>query len=256
MKYQYKHQSHLLFALLGPLLLLSTGCARKACFAWTAVEGACPSQAEAQSFFGTCTDIQSVDSAGEFGDDLCCYTVTKNDSDFVDCGFPEPPPDVSSGFVSSSVSVGPQPGFCDEVGVCQGNDNSCVSCAMNGACFIFVDICNSNFDCDEFLKCAGTCTANDTACLDDCRNQHPTGAKDLQQLVDCLFCQECPKSCFGTEPVVPSSCSPGMGGAGGMSGTGGMGGAGGMSGTGGMGGAGGMSGTGGMGGAGGAGGAP
>ena len=74
-----------LLALLSALLsaLLCAGCDKTACFEWSEAEGACPAQDEALQFFEepSChySEIQSVDSEGEFDDGACCYTVTEWD---------------------------------------------------------------------------------------------------------------------------------------------------------------------------------
>ncbi len=228
----------LLFAGAG----LVSGCSRKACFAWTAAEGACPSQIEASSFFGDCTDILSVDSEGTFSDDLCCYEVSKSSDEFA-CASPPGPPNPSTGFVSS-VATGPVPGACDPIGVCQtAAGDGCFDCALRTMCDIQLNLCVNSLECGEFSECSNNCPQGDAACVEKCRSSFPEGSKVFQELIDCVVCQECPGSCMMSDFVVPASCQPmnppGTGGAGGMSGAGG---AGGMSGAGG---AGGMSGTGG-----------
>jgi len=87
------------------LPLASSGCTDVACFEWTEAEGTCPMQGEAGVFFQDqfCggSDIDTVDSDGEFDDGACCYAVTKRDVDEFDPIFCEGPS------VGVSVGVGP-----------------------------------------------------------------------------------------------------------------------------------------------------
>ncbi|NUQ75849.1 MAG: hypothetical protein HUU21_20085, partial [Polyangiaceae bacterium] len=73
------------------LPLASSGCSEVACFEWTEAEGQCPAQEEAGAFFVEpfCgfSEIETVDSEGEFDDGACCYAVTKRDEgEFFGCG--------------------------------------------------------------------------------------------------------------------------------------------------------------------------
>jgi len=76
----------LLVSFLLSLPLTVAGCGQTACIVWSETEGACPTQAKALAFFvdpscpGT---ILSVDSDGTFGNDLCCYAVTKDETGFI-----------------------------------------------------------------------------------------------------------------------------------------------------------------------------
>jgi hypothetical protein len=57
-----------------------SGCVERACFHWTAAEGACPASFNAHEFFGECSDIKSVDSPGDYvSEGLCCYSISKTD---------------------------------------------------------------------------------------------------------------------------------------------------------------------------------
>ena len=74
-------------ALLAAVLALpagAAGCTKVACFQWTEIEGACPSQEEALAFFETqdCDAVvASIDSAPEYDGEFCCYEVTHADVD-------------------------------------------------------------------------------------------------------------------------------------------------------------------------------
>ncbi len=62
------------------LAVTAEGCADRACLEWRQqAEGACPRQADAQPFFGVCSDVKAVVSEPTFLADmggLCCYDVT------------------------------------------------------------------------------------------------------------------------------------------------------------------------------------
>ncbi|WP_281312250.1 hypothetical protein [Polyangium sp. y55x31] len=77
------------------LTVSSSGCGTdRACFYWTELEGACPSQGEALDFFqgDFCSStITSVDSEASFEGDTCCYDVTEDSSAFSTC-VPSPGP--------------------------------------------------------------------------------------------------------------------------------------------------------------------
>jgi hypothetical protein len=70
------------------LALGSAGCSKYGCFEWTEIEyedyGGCPSQEEAQAFFGNPScggEVESVDSEGEYDQGYCCYEITKVSGD-------------------------------------------------------------------------------------------------------------------------------------------------------------------------------
>ncbi|WP_438037113.1 hypothetical protein [Sorangium sp. So ce204] len=91
----------LFVALVAPALFLAgaAGCGKRACFHWTALEGACPSSDEARVFFenpGCVSSIDSIDSEGDFDGELCCYDVTTVDTGDEEC-FAQGPMSGSSG---------------------------------------------------------------------------------------------------------------------------------------------------------------
>lgn len=76
---------HIFFWSISLSVPLSTaGCSQTACFTWSKdVEGECPSQKKALSFLQDkrCPSfIDSVESEGDYSNNLCCYTVTEHDS--------------------------------------------------------------------------------------------------------------------------------------------------------------------------------
>ena len=103
----------LLAAAVLALPLTGGGCGRRACFTWSASEGACPAQSEALTFFSSpsCPGrITSVESAptNELDGGLCCYEVLGNEQvDESSCqGFGgSNSGGVSSGFGGSVTSV-------------------------------------------------------------------------------------------------------------------------------------------------------
>jgi hypothetical protein len=80
----------LLSAAVLALALGSAGCGKIGCFEMSEAEledfygGSCPSQEEAQAFFGDpgCGgEVESVDSEGEYDGGYCCYEITKVSAD-------------------------------------------------------------------------------------------------------------------------------------------------------------------------------
>src|SRR5262249_4222109 len=63
----------------------SAGCGQTmACFEWSQTKGECPAQDKAKAVFTSpmCAgNVASVDGPPQFQDDLCCYAVTKLDSE-------------------------------------------------------------------------------------------------------------------------------------------------------------------------------
>lgn len=163
--------------------LFGAGCADQACFEWTENEGACPSQAEALVFFQdpVCpefSDIQSVDSAGDYDEGACCYSVTKRDADNFDvlCGFDEGAvgTGATTGVGGSSSGGGfgggvPMPSGAGGAGGVGGSP-ACTRCAEALAggdtatlCPSSLELYNALFDC----SCTGACMM---ACANDCNS--------------------------------------------------------------------------------------
>lgn len=74
----------------------NAGCGKVGCFEYTEIEyeeagGTCPSQEEALAYFGgmDCdSEVESVDSEGEYDGYYCCYEITKRTNrDDISCGF-------------------------------------------------------------------------------------------------------------------------------------------------------------------------
>ncbi len=179
----------LLAAAVLALPLLTGGCGRRACFTWTAQEGACPAQSEALPFFsnprcpGKVTSIES-EPTSELDGELCCYEVVADENVAeVDCssggfgganssgGFGE-----SSAFAVSTVGAtggfdgGPPPPPCVNCGSalklgvfasppCNGGTatlvNDLLACACNGNCTAACggDLCGGSLPGPECFDC-------------------------------------------------------------------------------------------------------
>jgi hypothetical protein len=172
------------------LLLPLTGaaCGRTACFEWTPPEGACPSQEEAIIYFSdpSCPgSVRSVESEGSFDGQLCCYSVTHNDTTVVGQGC-----DVGvGGFGSgeggfgSAVAVGVG-GSSGEGGFGTGGGSSCVFCSdvlFNGQPFEIPLCPGSDVAFKELSGCA--CSACDVECNDNFCSGGPMSA-------DCEVCMQ------------------------------------------------------------------
>lgn len=273
---------------------LGAGCAEKACFQWSAVEGACPTREEAlpfmteSQFCGGGQEITSVESEGELVDGACCYEVTRSsgsDDEFGVCDVGSGPigsggvgsgqgaVGVSSVGVTTGATTGGGPTLCEPLAQeCSPDCDVPEGSPSNGACFVpgSFDQCNpiTSAECGVGLGLACDLIGSDFIC-------------QMSEAVAaaCDTCRELPGSC-GPGKVCSggvclkycceeSDCGPsgacklfahGFGHFGVcVEDTGGSGGTGGMGGAGGRGGAGGMGGAGGAGGngaAGGNGGAP
>jgi hypothetical protein len=160
------------FALITALPLAAAGCSKRACFAWTENEGACPSQAEAPVFFAGppgCPDaVQSVDSEPDYDGELCCYDVTTGDSDETLCyggetagssvvtgTGPVPPPQMSC-FGCSDVLFG---GFSPPCGGSSVLLDQLMTCMCTGLC---ASACSTT-GCSIPLNADDTCLS----CLTD-----------------------------------------------------------------------------------------
>lgn len=178
------------------LPLASSGCTEVACFEWTEAEGVCPSQAEAGVFFTEpfCgySEIETVESDGEFDDGACCYEVTKRDEDeFFGCGVGAGP-STSSG-VGGSVGVGGSGGVSTGGGVGgvggaggtggEGGSSTCIRCseAISGGDPAL--LCpNSGELYDQYMMCM---------CADTCAMQCADFCADMSQMKsdECVNCE-------------------------------------------------------------------
>lgn len=181
------------------LVSLNSGCTQQACFYWTKAEGACPSQAEAPAYFAdpTCgnSDIESVDSEGEFGEDgVCCYDVTKKDEiSYVDCEPVPPPPGPGPGpGVTVTVGSSSGGGFGGSGGAGQGGAGGAGGSGGGGPCIGCLAVLSggdANALCADSLvfyqklsdcQCTGLCSM---ACMDNqCMGAMPS--------MDCDACTQ------------------------------------------------------------------
>jgi len=169
-----------------------------ACIQWSESEGACPAKGEAIKFMApSCDQRLTVESEGEYDGVTCCYDVTKQKLE--GCAF-----DGTSGVsgavatsggttvvASSASSTGSGPGACDGMGNC----DNCQECAKFGNCSGFESTCQQNAECGALRDCLAMCPPNDTTCAQTCANVHANGVPDLEALLDCTQCQECPLDC-------------------------------------------------------------
>jgi hypothetical protein len=180
------------------LPLSSAGCGQTACFTWSGDEGDCPLQSKALPFFQdpACPgSVASVDSDGDFANNLCCYTVTKQDSgrgdDTIPCAAVPPGFDGVGGAgtsgiaVSTGGSVSPPPSClqcaqalasdAEPFDVCAQSKTplqSVTSCMCNGLC---KSSCEASFCKDDeadsaCLSCLGDTATGCGAEFDKCVN--------------------------------------------------------------------------------------
>jgi hypothetical protein len=165
------------FALIAALPLAAAGCSKRACFAWTAEEGACPSQAEAPVFFAGppgCPDaVQSVDSEPDYDGELCCYDVSTGDSDEVPCYGGES----GGSAVVTTTATGPVPG-----------EPSCFGCsdALGG---LSPPCADSNIFLNDLMNCM---------CVGACASACSMSSCSIPLAVD--------ETCFGCLSDTASGC--------------------------------------------------
>jgi hypothetical protein len=182
------------FAAMAIALPFSTGggCgSRAACFQFSqaqfAAQNGCPAQADALPNF---TDphcpagIVSVDSAGSFDGELCCYEVTYDDI----------VPDCGSGGMGGTTGIGsgPPPFSGGMVAV-----STATSSSSSGGPFPCTSSCSQAVGTGE-VPCPGL-TASELSALQDCAqcNTFPPGSTDCTG--------ECPQLCASGGPF-DSNC--------------------------------------------------
>jgi hypothetical protein len=149
------------------LPLSTAGCSQTACFTWSKVEGECPSQKKALPFFQDprCpSSIVAVDSDGDYSNNLCCYTVTKEDTDPDDASF------LCEGFPSDAEGVG---GFSGTGGVGGSGVTpppdapSCLRCgqALANSLFLEAPVCSKS---RALLDAVNACICESGACANSC----------------------------------------------------------------------------------------
>jgi hypothetical protein len=83
---------------------------------------------------------------------------------------------------------------CDDLGACGDYKNGCGGCVVEGVCAAPYQACSNDQRCASYNKCLVGCQ-NDLNCQKACADQNPTGAKLYSDLVTCVACTGCPKSC-------------------------------------------------------------
>ena len=84
---------------------------------------------------------------------------------------------------------------CDYSGYCGDSSSGCLGCALAGNCVDEYDSCASTQDCIDFSDCASACS--DQSCYDDCASAYSYGASIYNDLLVCVFCNECYSDCDG-----------------------------------------------------------
>jgi hypothetical protein len=101
-------------------------------------------------------------------------------------------------------------GTCAAAGACDAamDCNTCQTCAFDGVCLDELQSCALDANCVNLVNCVNACPANDPMCPNTCGQMYPNGIDGYNNLVNCLFCQECTTSC-GIDTVAfgcPASC--------------------------------------------------
>lgn len=172
------------------LPLTGGGCGRRACFTWSAREGACPAQSEALQFFsnprcpGQITSVESPPT-NELDGELCCYEVVAdgqmNNEDDLGCqGFGGSNPATTGGGFGGSV------GFVASTSVGQGGAGGTTTCAR---CAEVVDSLLTAQLCDDptafIVKTLIGCACNAT-CAPVCGATFCMGNPPTPECSDCL----------------------------------------------------------------------
>lgn len=72
--------------------------------------------------------------------------------------------------------------------------SGCTGCAVAGACAEVYDGCFGDDACLDFNKCLTNCK-DDKTCQEGCAEMNSVGAMRYNELIMCIVCQVCPKSC-------------------------------------------------------------
>jgi hypothetical protein len=171
--------------------LLSSGCGTTACLqldAQTAAKGVCPSSQAALKRFSdpNCPGISSVDSEGSLDGSLCCYSVSKQSSQFGSDPF-------GGGCVSPGVGGGG--GFTSTGGV-GGTAGFSATGGAGGACGTCVELTQGvNIDISQLcpagasalMDLTGCVCSPNTACDPSCIDSLCQGLAFDQSCLSCLF---------------------------------------------------------------------
>lgn len=192
----------LLAAAVLALPLLGSGCGRKACFTWTAHEGACPAQSEALPFFsdprcpGQITSVESAPTS-ELDGELCCYDVIADENATeADCSGGFGGANGTGGFGQSSAFTGVTSAAAGQGGA--GGTTSCAHCADSLDEGQQAVLCNDTtaFLVKTLQQCA--CTGG---CSMPCENDFCAGLFMSPQCFACLQeegqgCTDALDACF------------------------------------------------------------
>jgi hypothetical protein len=83
------------------------------------------------------------------------------------------------------------PGSCDNGGDCA----QCASCAATGACAPELSACLQSPDCQAVVDCVTACGQPD--CIEQCIQQNPNASPEVDALISCAICDQCPNDCNG-----------------------------------------------------------
>jgi hypothetical protein len=113
----------------------------------------------------------------------------------------------AGGGTSSSSTMhagsGGGPMSCGDL-TCGNMNEGCIGCAFAGPCANQSEACYHDQDCSDYQSCVLDCTKADPACLDACKQQHPTGAEEFEKLYLCAVCGHCANTCPDTSMTCPA----------------------------------------------------
>lgn len=185
------------------LPLSVAGCSQTACFTWSQeVEGQCPSQQKALSFLQDkrCPSfIASVESEGDYSNNLCCYTVTEHDSGQSHDNFPcevfPPGSGGVGGFGGTGGAVGTGGSTVPPPPPSIPPPTSCVRCSQALASSVLPDapVCSKS---KALLDAVNACMCEGGPCASSC---DATFCKSLEADSACLSCLSDTSSGCGAE---------------------------------------------------------
>lgn len=141
---------------------------------------ACGASSKSSTSSGAASDTSSVTSSVDTGTSVSSTTSTGTGGAGAGGG--------------SSTGTGGSP-TCDSIGMCGDFGMGCVYCAIQGACASQYNACFNDMHCSQYQMCSQMCSFKDPMCLDACAAQWPDGAKELNDLTQCIACDQCPMSC-------------------------------------------------------------
>jgi hypothetical protein len=75
----------------------------------------------------------------------------------------------------------------------EGDCELCLMCALSGSCKSSVDACADSSECMAFRSCLPE--SDDAAAIAGCKNDHPSGASDFCDYVECSVYEQCGTVC-------------------------------------------------------------